>query len=106
MFSCDGVHILCQTFRGSLMDQVAAVLASARPQIEDEIRAFEDVEVVFDDHQGMPLFEQGIERIQELRDVVHMKPCGGFVKNKQRVTLTVASGEKRSKLDALRLAAA
>ena len=97
---------MCQTFRGPLVDQIATMLASAWAQIEDEICAFEDVEVVFNDHNRMSVFKQGIERIEEFGHVVHVKPCGGFVKHKQRVTLTIAAGEKRSKLDALRFATA
>ena len=53
--------MLCQTFRGSLMDKVPAVLASARSQIKDEVRAFQDVEVVFNDHNRVSLFEQGVK---------------------------------------------
>ena len=106
MFSCDGAHTLCQTFWGPLMDQISSVLASARSQIEDEICTFENVEVVLNDHDGMALFEQGVKRIEELGHVVYMKPCGGFVKHKECVTLSVAAGEKCSKLDALRLTTA
>ena len=97
---------MCQTFRGPLMDEIATMLASARAQIKYEVRTFQDVEVVFDDHDGMALLEQGVERIEEFGHIVHVKPCGGFVKHKQRVTLTIAAGEKRSKLDALRFATA
>ena len=61
VFSRNGVHMLCQTFRGSLMDEVSAVLASTRSQIEDEVRAFQDVEVVFNDHNRVSLFEQGVK---------------------------------------------
>ena len=43
------------------MDEVSAVLASARSQIEDEVRAFQDVEVVFNDHNRVSLFEQGVK---------------------------------------------
>ena len=37
---------------------------------------------------------------------MHVKPCRGFVKHKQGVTLTIATGEKRSQFDALGLTAA
>ena len=65
------------------MDEVSAVLASSRSQIEDEVRAFEDVKVVFNDNDRMPLREQGVERIQKFGHVVHVQPRRGFVKHKQ-----------------------
>ena len=37
---------------------------------------------------------------------MHVKPCGRFVKHKERVTLSVASGEKCSQFDALGLTSA
>ena len=106
MFPREGVHILCQTFRGSLVHEATTMLAAARPQIEDVVCALEHIEVVLDDHDGVPLLEQGVEGFKEFGHVVDVQSGRRFVKNEEGVTLSVPPGEEGGELDALCLAAA
>ena len=63
------------------MNEGSPVLAASRTEVQDPVRAFQDVEVVLDDYDGVPLLEQSVERLEEFGDVVHVKPGGGLVKN-------------------------
>ena len=88
------------------MNQGSPVLAAAWAKVEDPVCAFQDVEVVLDDHDRVPLLEQRVERLEELGDVVHVQPGCGLVKYKEGVALPVPPSEEGGEFDALRFAAA
>ena len=84
------------------MDELATGLATLRPEIDDPVCAFDDVEVVFNDHNRVPLKEQGVKRIQEFGHIVHMQTSGGLIEYEERVPLSVATRQESGQLDALR----
>lgn len=106
MLAGDRLRALGQRFGCSGVHELAAVLAAARTEVDHPVGALEDVQVVLDDHDGVALAEQGVERVQELGHVMHVQACGGFVEHEQRVPLTVAPGQESGQLDALGLPAA
>ena len=71
--------------RVCLHAQGAAVLSATGPQIQDVIRALQDVQVMFDDHHGVALLQQCVEGPKQFGDVVHVQTGGGFVKHKKGV---------------------
>ena len=83
---------------------VAAVLAAFRTEIDDEVGGLDDVQVVLDDQQRVPGFEQLPERRQQLGDVVEMQPGGRLVEDVEQ-TLAAVRRQVRRDLDALRLSA-
>ena len=83
------------------MNKGSPVLAASRTEVEDPVRAFQDVEVVLDDHDGVPLLEQGVEGFKEFGHVVDVQSGRRFVKNEEGVTLSVPPGEEGGELDAL-----
>ena len=87
------------------MHKGAAVLSATGPQIQDVIRALQDVQVMFDDHHGVALLQQCVEGPKQFGDVVHVQTCGGFVKHKKGVALPIPTGKKSRQFDALRFAA-
>ena len=86
------------------MHKRAAVLSATGSQIQDVIRALQNVQVVFNDHHGVALLQQCVEGLKQFGDVVHVQARGGFVKHKQGVALSVATGEEGRQFDALCLA--
>src|SRR4051794_30160277 len=91
-------HLLGRAHR----DDRAAVFAPLRPEIDDEVRGLDHVEVVLDDEQRVPRLEQLPERGQELGDVVEVQPGGRLVENVQQ-PLAGMRRKMRGDLDPLRL---
>ena len=84
------------------MDELAAVLATLGPEIDDPVCAFDDVEVVFNDHHRVPLKEQGVKGVQEFGHIVYMQSSGGLIEHEECVSLSVATRQESGQLDALR----
>src|SRR3954447_10624482 len=91
-------HLLGRAHR----DDRAAVFAPLRPEIDDEVRGFDHVEVVLNHEQRVPRLEQLPERGQELGDVVEVQPGGRLVENVQQ-PLAGMRRKMRGDLDPLRL---
>ena len=69
----------CNIFRRTLGDDLAALIAAFRAEIEDPVGGADNVEVVLDDDQRVPLLDQPPERAEQRCDVVKMKPGGRFI---------------------------
>ena len=65
--------------RGAGADDLAARVAALGAEIDDPVGGRDDIEVVLDDHQGVPGREELAERAQQLRHVVEMKAGGRLV---------------------------
>ncbi len=90
-------------------DDLAAGLASLGAEVDEPVGGADDVEVVFDDDQRMPLGEQPAEGAEQGGDIVEMQAGGRFVEQKQGAgPLIVAppgAGEVAGQLEALGFAA-
>ncbi len=75
-------------FRRPFSDLFTSFVASFRPQVQDEVRVPQDLEVVFDDHHRVSLIEQDIQRFEQRPDVVQVETGGGLVEQEQRVGLS------------------
>ena len=73
------------------MNQVATCRSATWAEVDDPVGTFDDVEVMFNDHHGMTLRNQGMEGVKKLADVVNVKARGRFVKDKQGVALPATS---------------
>src|SRR6266550_3901505 len=80
------------------------LLAALRAEVDDPVRGFDNVEVVFDDEKRRPAVDQLAERGEELLYVVEVEARRRFVEDIQD-TLVCLRCEMRGKLEALRLAA-
>ncbi len=89
---------------GARRDDSAACVAAFRPQIDDMIRTFDDVQIVLDDDDGIALFTQPRDDIHQLFHVVRMQAGGGLIQNKERLS-RLPAGEIGRQLDALGFAA-
>ena len=102
VFSCRNA-LFCAKLWRALMHQACSVLSATGPKSRCNPRT-SNVQVVFDDHHRMALLQQRVEGLEQFGDVVHVQARGGFVKHKQGVALSVATGEEGRQFDALRFA--
>ncbi len=62
-------------------DDPAPFFSSFGAKIDDPVGRLDDVQVVFDDEEGMACLKQLLERRQQLRDVVEVQPCRRLVED-------------------------
>ena len=68
-------------FGSALGDEFAAAVAAFWTHVEEVITAFDDVEVVFDDEDGVALLYETLEHLEETSDVVEVETSGRFVED-------------------------
>ena len=71
-------------FWRSRSDDLAAGIAGFGADVDDVIRGFDDVEIVFNDDDGVAEIGESVENGDELIHVIGMEACGWFVENKER----------------------
>ena len=86
-----------------LKDDLAAVLAGARPQVDDVVGLADDLRVVFHDHDRVAAVAQVLQDAHQPRAVARVQADGRFVQNVQRVDQRRA--ERGGQIDALQFAA-
>ena len=99
-----GRWILGDGFWRAGCDDVAAVFACVGSEVDDPVCAFDDVEVVLYDEDGVAAVNEAVEDFDEDADVVKVQSRGGFVEEIKRF----ARGGSRKfgcEFDALCLAA-
>jgi hypothetical protein len=90
--------------RGARGDDKTAGVARFRAEVDHVVGALDDVEVVLDDDEGIPLRDEALENFYQQRDVVEMEAGGRLVKNEEAV-LGALVGEMADELEALGFAA-
>ena len=74
-------------FGGSLRNYRASAIAAVGAEVDDVVGNFDDVEIVFDDDDGVALFDKSVENGDEFCDVVCVKSGGRW--NDEKVRLQV-----------------
>lgn len=97
---CVGGFGLNDLLRCALDNDFAAPLSAFGTEVDDEIGAFDHIEVVFDDDNGVTLFDQALEGPEEDRNIILMEPDGGFVEEVEDLFFFLVD-EMVSKLDPL-----
>src|SRR6266568_1736174 len=87
----------------ALSDEIAASIARAGPEVDNEIGAANGVFVVLDDEDGIAEIAQMLERAKKARVVAGMETDAGFIKNVENAAQ--ARADLRGQTDALRFAA-
>ena len=92
-------------FGGPLDDDAAAAGTCFGSEVDDPVCGFDDIEVMFDDDDGIALFDEAGEDAEEFGDVVEVQSGGGFV---EEVECLSAAGlaEFSGEFDALGFTAA
>src|SRR5581483_5169959 len=92
-------------FGCALRDDSSAASPALGAQVDDPIGSFNDVQIVFDDQQGVAGGAQFEKNFEQFRHVMKMQAGGRFVEDVEGVAGGFA-GEFGGKLDAVRFAAA
>ena len=70
-------------FWRSLGNNLSAAIAGFRAEINQPVGTLDDVEVVFNDNDGMARIHEALENLQQHAHVVEVQAGGGFVEKKQ-----------------------
>jgi hypothetical protein len=92
-------------FGGPLNDDLSAADTGFWSEVDDPVGSFDDIEVMFDDDDGISLFDEAIEDAEEFEDIVEVESGGGFVEQVECAS-AVGSAEFGGQFDALGFAAA
>ena len=87
-------------FWRALGHDASTTVSAFGAEVDDPVRCLNDVEVVFDDDNGIAVVAQAVQHAQQQIDVVKMQACGGFVEYVER-TAGIAFGQLQRELDAL-----
>lgn len=90
----------CDLFGGAGGYYLASEDSAARAHVDDVVGAFEHVEVVLYDKDGVAFFYEAVEHSEEGVDVLEVETCGGFVKYEEGLA-GVALGQFGGELDTL-----
>jgi hypothetical protein len=71
---------------GSLGDDAAAGRAAFGSEVDDPVGGFDDIEVMFDDDDGVSGIDETVEDIEEFPDVIEVESCGGFIEDVEGAT--------------------
>ena len=94
----------CNFLRRAARDDRAAAVSALRTEVDDMVRAFDHVEIVFDDDHGVAPVDEALQDVDESRDVVGRESRRRFVENVERLAGR-AFGELGGQFHALRFAA-
>lgn len=91
---------------GAFGDDASALFTGLGAQVDDPVGRADDVEVMFDDEDGVAGIDQGVEGEEEDADVVGVEAGGGFVEQEEGgasrgVGLVVEFGELGGEFQAL-----
>src|SRR5579884_4016348 len=112
-FARVGLGISADRFRCTRSHDVAAALATFRPEVNHPIGGLDDLEIMFDHQNRATRVDEAAEGRKQLADVVEVQPGGGLVEDVQHpvpslalaVTAVTHLGlEMRGELHALRFA--
>jgi hypothetical protein len=97
-----GVRLLdpSNLLRGALRDDAATSLAAFGPQINEPVSLFDDVQIVFDDQDGVAQVHEALQNVEQFSNVIEMQAGGWFVKDINGAT-SLAFRKLASKFDAL-----
>ena len=76
-----GLFDFCDLFGGSRCDDLAAAGTALGAEVDDIVCGFYDVEVVFDDDNGVAGIDKTLKYLEQFVNVGEMKAGGGFVKD-------------------------
>src|SRR5687767_9918679 len=94
-----------KAFAPAGVEDLAAMNAATRTQIDEPVGARDEVGAVLDDHDAVPPLHQPAQGVVEEVDVGHMETGGGLVEEEEPFALAGRTVEEARQLEALGLAA-
>ena len=89
---------------GACGKDLSAVAPALRTDVDDVVGEFDDIEVVFDDDDGVATIHQFLQHIHQDTDVLEMQTRGGLVEDVERLA-RITLGEFGGEFHALTLSA-
>ena len=68
-------------FGRALRHHHAATRAAFGPHVDHPVRGLDDIQVMFDDDDGVALIDKCLEDLQQFTDIVKMEPRRGFIQD-------------------------
>ena len=75
--------MLTQGFGRAFCHQQATAFAAFRPQVDQPIAGANHIQVVLNDDEGVPCFQQSAQSPHQLGNIIKVQTRGGFIKQKQ-----------------------
>ena len=69
--------------RSSREDQMSAAVSCLRSEVYHPVSSLDDIQIMFDDNDGVSFCKQGVERLEKFLDVIEMKSGSRLVKNEE-----------------------
>ncbi len=92
-------------FGGASSDDLSAVDSCCGAEIDEVIGALDDVEVVFNDEEGVSAVDEALEDDEQAFDVSEVEPRGRFVEDEESTLVVLLSAEELAEFEALGFAA-
>ena len=67
--------------RSALGNDFATAVAAFGAEVNDPVRGLDDIQVMFDDDDGVALIDKCLEDLQQFTDIVKMEPRRGFIQD-------------------------
>src|ERR1051325_5304759 len=103
-FSGMGLRAFGDRLRCASHDQAATLVSPLGTEVEHPIRAFDDIEMMFDHKDRVARLDQALETIEQALNVSQVQTRRRFVKNVEIVAAPAHLAKFSRELDALRLA--
>src|SRR5262245_31828862 len=79
--ACIGLFVLGNLFGCALGDDASAIVAALWSEIDKPVRAFDDIEIVLDHHDGVTRVNESLEHLQQALYIGKVQPCGWFIQD-------------------------
>ena len=64
----------------------SAILAAARPHVDNIVGTLDDIEIMFDDNDRIAAVDKSVQNSHECGNVVEMKACCRLIENEESAT--------------------
>ena len=81
-------------FRCAFEQQLAATVTAFKAEVDQVVRAGDDLQVVLDHQDAVAVLDQVVEGLQQLGDVVEVQARGRLIEDEERGLLLLALGEE------------
>lgn len=75
-----------------MRNDLSSAIPGIRTEINEPIRAFDDIEVVLDDEDGSAAVDEALEEIEQDPDILEMQSGRGFIKKKEGAEPALSGG--------------
>lgn len=93
IFTGDTLAVVCNLLWRSLCHDTTSGIATIGPEVNDPVGILHHLEIVLNDKDGMPTFNELIEGVEKFGNVMKMQTRRGLIKDKQGWVLFLTTDE-------------